>query len=146
MKIITIIKRTVLGILIVFVAMLVFGLILQKTGYQPKNAPRATEIEQAVTTEIEPSVPVMSNQEQPKKEAVVQAKTEYISQNLLMQKTLREVSIRNAVNKKIGTRAYIEIPGNVLLEVVSLDDITEFYKSFQGKNYNWISIICPDAG
>jgi hypothetical protein len=39
----------------------------------------------------------------------------------------------------------VTIPRDVLLEVVTLDDVTEFYRSFQGKGYNWVSIMCPEG-
>jgi hypothetical protein len=56
-----------------------------------------------------------------------------------------EAPVVNAMGKKIGTRAYITLSRELLLEAVSLDDVAEFYKSFQGKDYNWVSIICPEG-
>jgi hypothetical protein len=67
------------------------------------------------------------------------------TENLLMRASFIEAPVVNAMGKKIGTRAYITLSRELLLEVVSLDDVAEFYKSFQGKEYNWVSVICPEG-
>jgi hypothetical protein len=67
------------------------------------------------------------------------------SDNILLNSTLIEAPIINALGRNIGTRAYITLPQDVLLEVVTLDDVAEFYWSFQGKEYNWVSIMCPEG-
>ncbi|MDR1637991.1 MAG: hypothetical protein LBR93_11730 [Treponema sp.] len=71
--------------------------------------------------------------------------TQARSDNILMNTALIEAPVVNGFNQRIGTRAYITLPQEILLEVVSLEDVTEFYWSFQGKGYNWVSIICPEG-
>lgn len=66
-------------------------------------------------------------------------------QNLLMMTRISEAPVKNGLGQRIGTRAYITVSQKVFLENVSLDDVAEFYKSFQGKGYNWVSIICPEG-
>ena len=68
-----------------------------------------------------------------------------VPQNSLLMANLREAPVKNGLGQKIGTRAYITVSQKVLLENVSFEDVAEFYKSFQGKGYNWVSIMCPEG-
>lgn len=93
-----------------------------------------TAVEEVTTQTIEPEQPV---REPPKSPAV--------SENPLMRATLIEAPVVNGLGKRIGTRAYITLPQELLLEVVSMEDVAEFYLSFKGKGYNWVSVICPEG-
>ena len=127
----------ILGILI---GLYVIGSIIESKKEQDPLVKQTLQ-----TEDTESSIPDVVNTEQLVQKTIVSEPKEHSSQNLLIQKALVEVPVINAAKKKIGTRAYIEIPSTMFLDIVTLDDITEFYKSFQGKNYNWISIICSDV-
>jgi hypothetical protein len=96
---------------------------------QEPEAPQPVMIESQQTVTPEPDL------------QITQAK----SDNILLRANLIEAPVLNGSNQRIGTRAYITIPQDVLLEFVTLDDVTEFYWSFQGKGYNWVSIMCPEG-
>jgi hypothetical protein len=154
MRIKTVIKRVVIGIVIFFVAMWVIGFILIKTGYQPpaKDEPAQplaeTQEEQANEADtpqapqsfvIEPQQ--MAIPEPSPQQSVALAR----SDNILLNSNLIEVPMINAVGRNVGTRAYITLPQEILLEVVTLEDVTEFFQSFQDKNYNVVTIMCPEG-
>jgi hypothetical protein len=67
------------------------------------------------------------------------------SENILLRANLIEAPVVNGVGKRIGTRAYITLPQEVLFEVVTLEDCGEFYRSFKDKHYNVVTIVCPEG-
>lgn len=153
MRVKTIIKRILIGIAIFVIAMWVIGFILIKTGYEPPAKPdpvaeqseTANKSVQAPEPEPQAPQPVEPQAVQPVVVEPQQQASQTQPENLLMKAKIQEAPVANGFGEKIGTRAYITIPQEVLLEVVTFEDCGEFYRSFQGKNYNWVSIVCPEG-
>jgi hypothetical protein len=162
MRVKTVIKRIVLGIAISVVALWIIGFILIKTGYEPPAKPEPAQEALTETPRQEPVVPI-EPQGQPQAEQTQEIETSPVlteipqandsqqqamqtqPENLLMKAKLQEAPVLNDQKQRIGTMAYIIISEKDLLGNVSFEDCGEFYRSFQGKNYNWVSIICPEG-
>jgi hypothetical protein len=152
MRVKTVIKRVVIGIAIFFAAIFIFGIILQITGYQPPEKPEQpqplTEVpgEQADDA-VEPQVR-QTVADKPQQEVIPESQQQTartVSDNILMNANLIEAPVINSANRRIGTRAYITLPQEILLEAVTLEDVTEFYQSFRDKGYNVVTIMCPEG-
>jgi hypothetical protein len=136
-----------LGLLFWFIVLAIIGSRMeppqrQQQVEQPETVSQTArkpepEAPQSVVTEPQQVVTPESDT----KPQITQAKSE----NILLRTNLIEAPVVNGFGEKIGTWAYITLPQDVLLEVVTLDDVAEFYQSFQGKGYNRVSIMCPEG-
>jgi hypothetical protein len=147
-KPIKIVLTVLLSIVGLFVALCIVAVVLAEknpsvqTVAKPQVQP-PVEIDTDMGSEFQEQ-PVVQKPESEMAEVTPQLRNPD-SNNLLMKAKLREVPVINGLKQNIGTRAYISIPQKTLLEDVSFEDVAEFYLSFQGKGYNWVSIICPEG-
>jgi hypothetical protein len=121
-----------LAIIIVLLFWLILFYIIDTNGGKKSQSQAQTEQVQEVETP-----PVLTETQQQGSQTQ--------PENLLLKAKLQEAPVLNGLGERIGTRAYITISEKDLLENVSFEDCGEFYRSFQGKNYNWVSIICPEG-
>jgi hypothetical protein len=128
-----------IGLVFLFVVLGIIGSKMAPSQRRQQAEPPETANESVQPPESEPQQTAAPEPEPP------QLVTQTRSDNILMNAALIEAPVVNGFVEKIGTRAYITLPQEILLEVVTMDDVTEFYRSFQGKGYNWVSIICPEG-
>jgi hypothetical protein len=139
-------KKRVAIPLAVIIGLIFWMVIFYNIGknIEPKlQSPNETQAAQPEILEEPPAVIVQGSETEPP-ESQPQSRNTVIKNPLLIA-SRREAIVKNGLGQKIGTRAYIIISQKVLLEEVSLDDVAEFYQSFLGKGYNWVSIICPEG-
>jgi hypothetical protein len=127
-----------LAIIIVLLFWLILFYIIGTNGR--KQSQDQTQAEQTQEVEVPPVLTETRQTDEPQQQALQNQ-----PENLLMKAKLQEAPVLNGQKQRIGTRAYIAISEKDLLENVSFEDCGEFYRSFQGKNYNWVSIICPEG-